>query len=328
MKEMQKIADNIIKTEYDCPSRHPELGYKVPVLDLAVWVEETDVAAPGLESQELHGHCNNNDICLPIGEPRAAEQPSNLESYTPPVHRGCAPGVSFHNQLDAQLIQPLGSQEQFLDSDDVSAPHPIPSCPPPWSPLPSRPCSSATAQSQGELLATRTSGAASQVVGQLPPIIINQSVLHNPSIPGECTRSFKFQFNSTQSNPTQFIIIMIRNRTNPTTRKPVFLCLPISKDTQRRWRRRGSSATSLPNGGAPTLEAPLAFSEGQTRKAEEEGESPGRRSRGRWRMEDGVKSWMIQHTNFCESFRHCFFSRHFESRSFCFTFTVVVRTKL
>ena len=171
-----------------------------------------------------------------------------------------------------------------------------------WSHLPLRPCSSATTQSQGELLATRTSGAASQVVGQLPPIIINQSVLHNPSILGECTRSFKFQFNSTQSNPTQFIIIMIRNRTNPTTRKPVFLCLPISKDTQRRWRRRGSSATSLPNGGAPTLEAPLAFSEGQTRKAEEEGESPGRRSRGRWRRRVEVKSWMIQHTNFCHWF--------------------------
>ena len=102
-----------------------------------------------------------------------------------------------------------------------------------WSHLPLRPCSSATTQSQGELLATRTSGAASQVVGQLPPIIINQSVLHNPSIPGECTRSFKFQFNSTQSNPTQFIIIMIRNRTNPTTRKPVFLCLPISAKTHR-----------------------------------------------------------------------------------------------
>ena len=174
MKEMKKIADNIIKhieTEYDCPSRHPELGYKVPVLDLAVWVEETDVAAPGLESQELHGHCNNNDICLPIGEPRAAEQPSNLESYTPPVHRGCAPGVSFHNQLDAQLIQPLGSQEQFLDSDDVSAPHPIPSCPPSGR-SPSRSCSSVTTQFQGELLANRTRGIASQDVGLIPPSLM------------------------------------------------------------------------------------------------------------------------------------------------------------
>ena len=34
MKEMKRIADTIIKhieTEYDCPSRHPELEYKVPV---------------------------------------------------------------------------------------------------------------------------------------------------------------------------------------------------------------------------------------------------------------------------------------------------------
>ena len=48
MKEMKKIADTIIKhieTEYDCPSRHPELGCKVPVLDLAVWVEEIEVAS-------------------------------------------------------------------------------------------------------------------------------------------------------------------------------------------------------------------------------------------------------------------------------------------
>ena len=89
---------------------------------------------------------------------------------TPPVNRVCAPGGSIQNHLDAQLIQPLGSQVQFLDSDDVSAPHPIPSCPPPWSPLPSRPCSSATAQSQGELLATRTRGIASQDVGLLPPV--------------------------------------------------------------------------------------------------------------------------------------------------------------
>ena len=43
MKEIKKIADTINKlteTEYDCPSRHPELGFKVPVLDLAEWVED------------------------------------------------------------------------------------------------------------------------------------------------------------------------------------------------------------------------------------------------------------------------------------------------
>ena len=51
MKEMQRIADNIIKhieTEYDCPSQHPELEFKVSVRDLAMWVEEIDIAAPAI----------------------------------------------------------------------------------------------------------------------------------------------------------------------------------------------------------------------------------------------------------------------------------------
>ena len=42
MRELKKIADTMIEnieTEYDCPSEHPELGFKVPVLDLAIWVE-------------------------------------------------------------------------------------------------------------------------------------------------------------------------------------------------------------------------------------------------------------------------------------------------
>ena len=74
--------------------------------------------------------------------------------------------------------------------------------------------------------------------------LISSREQNSPITRGANWSSFKFsilpfQFNSTQSNPTQFIIIMIGNRTNPTTRKPVFLCLPISKDTQRRWRRRG-----------------------------------------------------------------------------------------
>ena len=47
----------------------------------------------------------------------------------------------------------------------------------------------------------------------------------------------------------------------------------------------------------------------RTKQAEEEGENPGRRSRGGWRSWDGeergqVKIWMIQH-NFYQS--HCFF---------------------
>ena len=124
MKEMKKIADTIIKhieTEYDCPSRHPELEYKVPVLDLAVWVDEIEVASQGLDVQELHSRCCYDEICLPIGEPRAAEQPSNHQSYTTPVHRGCAPGRSIHNCLsDVQLIQSSGSQLQFLQPAAMS----------------------------------------------------------------------------------------------------------------------------------------------------------------------------------------------------------------
>ena len=178
MKEMQKIADNIIKhveTEYDCPSRHPELGYKVPVLDLAVWVEEINIAAPGLDVQnELHSSCCSDDICLPVGEPRPASNSSfHLPSYTTPVYRGRVPGRSSNNTSDAQLIQSLRSQVQSLQPSSVFAPHPIPSCLPPWSPLPPRPCSSATAQSQGELLAIRTRKSASQGVGLLSPVTID-----------------------------------------------------------------------------------------------------------------------------------------------------------
>ena len=48
MKEMKNLADTImqnIETEFDCPSAHPELNNKVPVLDLAMWVEEIPLTA-------------------------------------------------------------------------------------------------------------------------------------------------------------------------------------------------------------------------------------------------------------------------------------------
>ena len=175
MKEMKRIADTIIEhieTEYDCPSRHPELDHKVPVLDLAVWIEE--VAAQGLDVQELHSCCCH-DICLPLGEPRAAVQPSHLSLYTTPVHRGCTSGGSIHNCLsDVQLIQPSGSQVQSLQPDAVSALHPTTSCLSPGCHCPLRPCSSASAHSQSQLLAPRTSEDGGQGVGLLPPVTINR----------------------------------------------------------------------------------------------------------------------------------------------------------
>ena len=183
MKVMKTIADTIMKhieTEYDCPSLHPELDNKVPVLDLGVWIENIEVAAGGLDVNKLHSSCSDDEICLPIGEPRAAIQPSYPQSYTTPVNRGFVPGRSnlSSSLSDTQLIQPPGSQVSFLQPSTVppsmSAPHPTPSCPPPWSHLPLRPCSSATAQSQGELLATRTREAASHDVGHLPPDTIDR----------------------------------------------------------------------------------------------------------------------------------------------------------
>ena len=73
MEELRKIADSIIpmlKTEVDSPARHPELGYKVPILDLAVWVEEEELLAPGMEDQNLHIKCVDGE-CLPLGEPKS-----------------------------------------------------------------------------------------------------------------------------------------------------------------------------------------------------------------------------------------------------------------
>ena len=181
MNELKKIADNIIKhveTEHDCPSFHPELGYKVPVLDLAVWVEEVRVAAPGLEVQKLQSSCSEDEICLPVGElpPQPPVQPSNFPSYTTPVHRGCVSGRSIDNSTsDFQLIQPPGSQEQFSKSDGQSAPHPIPSCYSAVRLRPTRPCRSNIGQSQPGLLATRDIQLNSQGVGLHPPDTIDHT---------------------------------------------------------------------------------------------------------------------------------------------------------
>ena len=76
MVELKKVADSLmdnIETEYDCPSLHPELGKKVPVLDLAMWVEEVRLSARGLEGQDLHSRCGEGGTCLPLEEPQPAQ---------------------------------------------------------------------------------------------------------------------------------------------------------------------------------------------------------------------------------------------------------------
>ena len=176
MQVMKQIADTItkhIETEYDCPSRHPELGFKVPVLDLAVWVEDVEVAPPRLETQQLHNLCCD-DICLPVGLPRPhpADHPTCSPHYTPPVYRGGFSGRSINNSaLDTQLIQPFGSQGLSLQSDAaLSAPHPTPGPCGPGRLCRSRPCRCNIEQSQLAHLAPRASQPRDQDVGLLPPI--------------------------------------------------------------------------------------------------------------------------------------------------------------
>ena len=72
MNELRKIADTcvgMLKTEEDSTSKHPELGNKVPILDMAVWVEQVSLPAPGLEGQDmgLHSRCEEGEECLSFG---------------------------------------------------------------------------------------------------------------------------------------------------------------------------------------------------------------------------------------------------------------------
>ena len=59
----------MLSTEADCPSNHPELNFKMPNLDIAVWVEEVEISAPWMKSSEtnINEHCKQEEPCLPIG---------------------------------------------------------------------------------------------------------------------------------------------------------------------------------------------------------------------------------------------------------------------
>ena len=68
MQEVRKVADTIIpmlKTEEDSPGHHPELDFKVPILDEAVWVETVTLHSQGMD---LHINCDTDVPCLPLGK--------------------------------------------------------------------------------------------------------------------------------------------------------------------------------------------------------------------------------------------------------------------
>ena len=54
----------LLKTEVDPSSKHPELGFKVLILDMTV--EHVSLPASGLEGQEmgLQSRCNDGEECL------------------------------------------------------------------------------------------------------------------------------------------------------------------------------------------------------------------------------------------------------------------------
>ena len=87
MEELRKVADECIgmlTTEADSTSKHPELGYKVPILDRAVWVEDGRLPAPGMESKhdELHSRFEKSQECLPLRpvDDDVYLEPSRLEA--------------------------------------------------------------------------------------------------------------------------------------------------------------------------------------------------------------------------------------------------------
>ena len=70
----------MLETETYSPARHPELGFKVPILDIAVWVEKMLLPA-WLVNDNLHTKCQQEQECLPIG-PKVAESEQGLGGTT------------------------------------------------------------------------------------------------------------------------------------------------------------------------------------------------------------------------------------------------------
>ena len=114
MNELQKIGDTMqdnIKTEADFPSKHPELGMKVPVLDLAICVEEVRVHS--LDSDMSHLNCDEVIQCLPVGQ-KATHDHEEVFTHVESSHRmvlkvhlkifikPCAP----QNVIHAESAQP------------------------------------------------------------------------------------------------------------------------------------------------------------------------------------------------------------------------------
>ena len=77
----------------DFPTNHPELNMMVPVLDLAIWVEEVKVSAPRMDDGKLHTACNEDRPCLPIGQDTITGQ--SEEEEIPESAKRMVPQIQF-----------------------------------------------------------------------------------------------------------------------------------------------------------------------------------------------------------------------------------------
>ena len=77
----------MFKTEVDSPANHPELNYKVPILDMCVWVEKMWLTAPGMDANNIHTACPAEGPCLPIGIHNEDTVSQGMEDEATPARR-------------------------------------------------------------------------------------------------------------------------------------------------------------------------------------------------------------------------------------------------
>ena len=61
----------MLKTKAHAPAKHPELDSNVPILDIAVWVKEEQLLAPGIIEQNFPLINCIDWACLPMWDPKS-----------------------------------------------------------------------------------------------------------------------------------------------------------------------------------------------------------------------------------------------------------------
>ena len=100
----------MFNTEDDSHANHPELYYKVPILDMCVWVEKMWLHAPWMDANNFHTACPAEGPCLPIGTPSEDTVSQGMEDEAPSAR-------SLVQQMRVQFyFKPIKQQKTFLAS--------------------------------------------------------------------------------------------------------------------------------------------------------------------------------------------------------------------